>query len=381
VVVDEASMVATADLDRILTQASTAGAKVVLVGDHHQLGAVGAGGAFGLLADTEHAQNLTGLWRFKHRWEAEATRALRTGRATALDAYAEHGRLQDGPAELMLEAAYTAWATDIADGHVALLLAADRAAVAALNTRAHDDRVAAGLVEDDGVALADDSPAGRGDIVVTRRNNRALTCTGGHVRNGSLWRIDDVHPDGSLDVTPIGSDTGGADGVRLPAAYVRDHVELGYASTVHRAQGMTVDRCHILVTGALTRQSLYVAMTRGKTANHAWISTDSVDGTCPTPDGAEVPSGRDLLRRILTTDGSELSATASMSRRQDESTSLRRLLPIRELVAQAGDDPETELTLRQLDEVIRLRAIEARNHRPARSEPVSQHQRQEGLHR
>jgi hypothetical protein len=70
-----------------------------------------------------------------------------------------------------------------------------------------------------------------------------------------------------------------------------------------------------------------------------------------------------------------------MRRRQDESTSLSRLLPIRELVAKAGDDPETELTLRQLDEVIRLRALEVRNHRPLRSEPVSQHQRQEGLHR
>jgi conjugative relaxase-like TrwC/TraI family protein len=352
-IVDEASMVATADLDRILAHAVQAGGKVVLVGDHHQLGAVGAGGAFALLAETPGARSLTGLWRFRHRWEAEATRALRDGKPAAIDTYNSHGRLHDGPGELMLDRAYTAWAADVAAGRSALLLAADRTTVNALNTRAHDDRVAAGLVAPDGIALADDATGGRGDIVVARRNDRRLQITDGeYVRNGTLWQITDIHPDGALDVTrndPTGSAT-----VRLPADYVRAHVELGYAATVHRAQGMTVDHAYLLATAAMTRQSLYVAMTRGRATNHAYVAVDGIDPTCPNPTGPEIPTGRQILAKVLATDGAELSATATLRRRQTEATSLRHLLPIRETLARiAGvDDPDDARALAEVQALI-----------------------------
>ena len=79
VIVDEASLAATLDLDRLRAHAADAGAKLLLVGDHHQLSAVGAGGAFGLLAETGRPAQLHSLWRFTHRWEAHATRRLRTG--------------------------------------------------------------------------------------------------------------------------------------------------------------------------------------------------------------------------------------------------------------------------------------------------------------
>ncbi|WP_084671626.1 MobF family relaxase [Sporichthya polymorpha] len=377
VIVDEASMVATGQLDVIAAQAGAVGAKVVFVGDHHQLDAVGAGGAFGLLAHQPGAVHLTGLWRFRHRWEANATRALRAGNPAALDAYAEHGRLHGGPGELMIEAAYTAWAADVGAGRSAVLLAADRATVAALNQRAHDDRVNAGLVQPAAISLADDTAAGIGDVVVTRRNDRRLpTGDGDYVRNGTLWRITDAHPDGSIEVqphTPAGP-AGSPDRaatppatppapVRLPREYVREHVELGYAATVHRAQGMTVEHGHVLVHAGMTRQQLYVALTRGRTANQAYVALDSLDPACPhPPESAPVPTSRQILERILAADGAELSATATLRRRQDEAASLRRLLPVRDTLAAAAEhgDPECGRAAGEVRRLIALRATQLR---------------------
>ncbi len=373
-ILDEASMVPTSDLDALAAQTLAAGAKLVLVGDHHQLNPVGAGGVFALLADQPHTVHLTGLWRFAHRWEAQATRGLRRGHADALDAYAEHDRLHGGPGELMIEAAYAAWAADVADGHSAVLLATDRATVAALNQRAHDDRVDAGLVRADGIALADDTVGGVGDIVVTRRNDRRLLIPGttqdgapgasgdGYVRNGALWQITAAHEDGSIQVRPLprpsagiahpaailpsgsgitGPEAGLPGTVCLPSEYVRRHVELGYAATVHRAQGMTVERGHALVQDGMTRQQFYVAMTRGQTANHAYAALDGLDLTCPQPpDQHPIPTVRQVLEKVLATDGGELSATATLRRRRTEAISLRRLLPIRDtltVAAETGD--------------------------------------------
>lgn len=89
VIVDEASLAATLTLDHLTTQASGAGAKVLLVGDHHQLGAINAGGAFALLAQATHAAELTLLWRFRNRWEAHTSRRLRRGDPAAIDEVGE----------------------------------------------------------------------------------------------------------------------------------------------------------------------------------------------------------------------------------------------------------------------------------------------------
>ena len=374
-VVDEASMASTGDLDALAGQAAAAGAKLVLVGDHHQLGAVGAGGAFALLADQPAAVHLDALWRFEHRWEAEATRGLRSGRAGVLDAYAEHDRLHGGPGELMANAAYTAWAADVAAGHASVLLATDRATVTALNQRAHDDRVDAGLVHLDAITLADDTTAGVGDIVVTRRNDRRIPAPDGHVRNGALWQITAACPDGAIDVRPLpgpGAEGDTSTTVHLPAEYVHAHVELGYATTVHRAQGMTVDRGHVLVQEGMTRQQLYVAMTRGRTTNHAYVALDGVDPTCPQPrDSKSDPTARQILEKVLATDGAELSATTTLRHRQDDATSPRRLLPIRDtltVAAEAGDG-ESGRAAEEIRQLLRLRAARAR--RPHGHQPAS----------
>ena len=312
-VVDEASATATLALDQIVAQARQVGAKVLLVGDTHQLDAVGAGGAFRLLARRTGAVELHGLWRFRHRWEANASRGLRKGNPEVLRAYAEHGRLHEGPAAVMAEAAFRAWAIAESDGQRALLLASDNDTVAVMNSRARLARVGQGSVEPQGVPLHDGSFAGVGDRIVTRGNDRRLRTPSGWVHNADLWNVTRRHRDGSLTVTAADDTPSRAKPVQLPAEYVRDNVELGYATTIHRAQGLTADVSIAVLKPGVTREAAYVAMTRGRAANHAYVAIDSPDIDY---DGAPTPpaDGPSVLRVILANSGAELSATESLGR-------------------------------------------------------------------
>ncbi|MCB2175248.1 MAG: relaxase domain-containing protein [Actinomycetales bacterium] len=341
-IIDEASLAGTFTLDALTAQASAAGAKVLLVGDHKQLSAVDAGGAFHLLAERARPATLTSLWRFSQPWEAAATRRLRGGDVGVIDAYAEHDRISAGAAEVMCEDAYAAWQTDTEAGIPAILIAADSHTVDVLNTRAHNDRVADGLVAPEGLNKADGTRISVGDRVLTRSNDRRLRAPNGHVRNGDLWQVAAIAPDGAITVTPVtrpGSAmpaTGGE--VTLPAAYVAEHVDLGYATTTHRAQGITVDRAHVLAAPGMVRENLYVGMSRGRHDNHVYIALDDVDPTCDyLPDRQHIPDGHDALAAILATSGAELSATETIAASQDEVASLKRLEPIRQtLIADAA---------------------------------------------
>ncbi|WP_298458258.1 MobF family relaxase [uncultured Cellulomonas sp.] len=332
VIVDEASLAGTATLDDLTAQAATAGAKLLLVGDHAQLSAVDAGGAFNLLADRSRLAVLTSLWRFTHRWEARATRALRDGNTAVLDVYADHERITAGAAEAMCEAAYSAWQADTENGTPSILVAPDTHTVGVLNTRAHNDRVTDGLVSGGGITTGEGTVIGVGDRVVTRANSRRLRVGGGYVRNGDLWTVTATGTDGSLTVTRLtrtGTDTGHA--VVLPADYVIENVDLGYATTTHRAQGITVDRAHVLAAPGMTRENLYVAMTRGRHDNHAYVAVDDVDPDCDyLPDTHATPDGHAVLATILATSGAELSATQTVAARQNAAGSLKRLEPIRQ---------------------------------------------------
>ena len=139
----------------------------------------------------------------------------------------------------MLDAAYQGWKADKDAGRVSVMIAATGQTVAELNQRARTDLVAAGAVEGGGVPLHDGSIAGTGDQIVTRLNDRRLTSSDGRwVKNGDRWTVTGRFADGSLAARRI--ERGGApygQVIVLPAGYVRQHVELGYATTVHRAQG------------------------------------------------------------------------------------------------------------------------------------------------
>jgi hypothetical protein len=338
-IVDEASLAGTLTLDQLATQASQAGAKLLLVGDHYQLSSVDAGGAFGLLATETNAVELTSLWRFDHEWEAEAGQQLRVGDTACLDTYAAHGRLHEGPAEAVAADAYTAWETATRAGQQALLIAADNATVAELNTQARAGRVRNGLVEPVGARLHDDTIAGVGDVVVTRANRRDLrTSNGAWVRNGDLWTVLAREDDGSLTVQRnhrSGTRPPHRSTLRLPAPYVAEHVELGYATTAHRAQGMTVDATFSVLRPGMSRELAYVALTRGRKENHAFIATDIPD---PSYDGGPAPekTARQVLQQILATRSTEISATETLRALQDDATSLAQLAPIHETLVQTA---------------------------------------------
>ena len=340
-IIDEASLAGTFTLDALRAQACAVGAKVLLVGDHKQLSAVDAGGAFHLLAERGRPATLTSLWRFSQPWEAAATRRLRNGDTGVIETYADRGRISAGPAEAMGEDAYTAWQTDTETGVSAILIAADSRTVEHLNARAHNDRVTDGLVAPHGLTKADGTVIGVGDRILTRANNRHLRTRAGHVRNGDLWQVTAI-ADGALTVTPItrpGSAipaTGGQ--VTLPAAYVAEHVDLGYATTTHRAQGITVETAHVLAAPGMARENLYVAMTRGRHDNHLYLALDDVDPTCDhLPDGQRAQDGHDAFAAILATSNAELSATETIAAAQDQVASLARLEPIRQtLIADAA---------------------------------------------
>jgi len=124
----------------------------------------------------------------------------------------------------------------------------------------------------------------------------------------------------------------------LPASYVAEQVELGYAITGHRAQGITVDTAHAVVTATTTRENFYVAMTRGRHGNHAYVATDTADDAHVTPHPSDNPdaTARSVLYGVLQHVGAELSAHETITAEQDRWGSIGQLAAEYETIAQAG---------------------------------------------
>lgn len=311
VIVDEASMAGTFELDSLTAYARTAGAKVLLVGDWAQLSPVAAGGAFKMVAtDREDAPTLHDVRRFRCEWERAASLKLRSGTKSAVAEYARHGRVRGGDRESMLDELFANWTDDIRAGRRSLMVAADTVTVADLNRRARARRIAEGAVGETGVTVADGTIIGVGDIVVTRQNQRDLASSTGWVKNGDQWVVAAVDADGSLIVR---RETGG--GVaRLHAQYVRDHVELGYATTAHRAQGRTVDTTHAFITATTMREPLYVMATRGRENNVLYIDTKYDADMATSHQEPHEMDPVDLLEQVLARSGAQLSATETRDR-------------------------------------------------------------------
>ena len=338
VIVDEASLAGTASLDRISALAADAGAKVLLVGDHAQLQSVDAGGAFALLAhDRTDTPELLDIHRFAHRWEKAASLDLRLGRTRAIDAYAAHDRVLGGDTEAMLEAAYTAWRADMESGHATVLVAEATEMVTALNERARADMILDGRVDPTlEVELQDGNRAGIGDTVITRLNERRLRAGGGWVRNGDRWTVTDLRRDGSLTVRRAGRRWGAS--LVLPAGYVAQHLDLGYAVTAYRAQGLTTDTSHVLADNRTTRENLYVALTRGRDSNLVYVATDRPDDTHDGPHPGDDPAAtaRTVLYGVLSRIGAEPSAHEAIRIEQDSWGSIAQLAAEYETIAQAA---------------------------------------------
>ena len=279
VVVDEAGMAGTVNLARVVDIAVAHGAHVRLIGDSRQLDAVESGGALRLLEREVGCVHLETIHRFRNpdgtvnTAEAAATELLRDpARGDPFTWYVAEGRVTGGDLERMTGDVFAGWQADTNAGRRSVMLAAQNATVTELNARAQAFRISAGTVTGhQAVDLRDGLRAHRGDLIVTRRNDATMRTDRGRdrVKNNDLWTVTRVHRDGSLQVVHDGH--GGR--VTLPAGYVREHVELGYASTVHRAQGLTADTAHVLADPSTSRAMAYVAMTRGRESNRLYVET------------------------------------------------------------------------------------------------------------
>jgi len=322
VVVDEAGMVASRDLARIITLAADANAKVVLVGDHAQLDAIQAGGLFRLLAHDLNASELHTLHRFSNEWEADASLQLRDRKPAAIRAYAERGRIGAGDRLAVIDDAVARWHADRAAGASTIVCARDRLTVADINARIQHERIAVGDVRPEGRPIDDDTVIGVGDEIVTLRNDRTLlTSRGGWVRNGDRWQVHAIRDDGSVTV----DDLSGRGRTTLPVDYVAENVTLGYALTIHKAQGVTVDRAVLVADQGLTAEALYVGMTRGRHDNTVLVITDPLD--VEQHQRAEPVDPIRVLADVLRREASEQSAVDEIRHTFARSESLAVLKP------------------------------------------------------
>ena len=369
-VVDESAMTDTGALAAIHQHANTAGAKLLLVGDHRQLAAVGAGGAMDLLASAGSRYELADARRFTAEWERDASLRLRAGDETVLRTYHQHGRILDtGPRDDAEASAARAWLADTLDGQHSLLLVDTNDQAARLSSSLRAELVRLGRVAEDGVWLGRQGTiAGVGDLVQARRNAWHLASLHGNRRgpiNRETYRITAVRDNGSIEVTtdtttPTAPTTGEtadeAVGQRLvlPASYVTEDLALGYATTVHAAQGTTVDTTHSVITPNTGAAALYVGMSRGRGANTAHVTTrtapdDPADGSTARHELHRDPVA--ALAAVLDTAKFALprSAVAAATESADDAASARTAA---EVLADAAQLVATERTRDHLDHLL-----------------------------
>ncbi len=265
-VVDEAGMVGTRQLARLLDHCEAQRVKVVLVGDPHQLPEIDAGGLFSTLTQRLDAIELTDNRRQTQAWEIDALDRLRHGDpADALGLYDEHGQLVTGDtAEGLREQLVSDWwhARHQVGADQAVMIALRQTDVDDLNQRARLRADAAGHLTGPVLETDDGRTFRAGDRILCLRNDRRLG-----VVNGTFATITDITDDGGLSAV---DDRGTV--LHLPEAYVQaGHVAHGYAITGHKAQGLTVDHAFVLGSDLLYREWGYVAMSRGRHTNRLYV--------------------------------------------------------------------------------------------------------------
>lgn len=311
-VIDEAGMADLRTLEAAVTTQLAAGGRVLLVGDHHQLPEIGAGGGFAYAAD--HAgcvAELTVNRRQHATWEHDALRHLRDGHVpTAVDAYLTHSRVVVTPDPAsMIDTAVDAWFTARDRGERVVLLAGTTATVDTLNATIARRLTDAGELTGDTVAYG-----GRtlrlGERVVIRRNGTEHTTDGTPIAiaNGQVGTVHQASHEGvvvALDAGPH---------VVLTDRYLHrgGHIDHAWALTTHRAQGGTWDAAIAVGVDGLYREGAYVQLSRGAATNllvvtdteiaelHRAASADVSrhDSPLPLPDEHPDDVRNDLVTRL-----------------------------------------------------------------------------------
>jgi conjugative relaxase-like TrwC/TraI family protein len=307
VIIDEAGMADTLTLDTAVQFAIDRGANVRLVGDDQQLAAIGAGGVLRDIKHTHGALHLTALHRFTNPAEAAASLSIREGDPAGLEFYLDHGRVHVGDGATTTEDAFSAWVSDRAAGLDAIMLAPTRYLVAELNRRARAHRLDHSPASWE-VRLADGNQASVGDVIITRANDRRLRLSATDwVKNGDRWTITRIGRSGDLTVRHNRSQLT----VRLPTDYVHASTGLGYATTIHSAQGVSAATMHGLLTGQESRQQLYTMLTRGRHANHLYLQVvgDGDPHSVIRPDTNAPRTPTETLQQIIARDEAPVSAS------------------------------------------------------------------------
>lgn len=335
IIVDEAGMASTPNIGSLLEIAEEAGAVVRFIGDHKQLGAVENGGLFGAMVNAAGRTDnqLSEVVRFGGDSEQSATSLrLREGDSSTFDFYAERGWVNGGARGDMLDKAAADYLADISSGKTSLLIAATNRDVAELNETIRAHYIAQSVVDTTVEAqLSRGEKAGVGDTILARKNQTFYddeTATSTRINNGTLMTVTGICEDGSI--TARNKATGEA--LCLPADYVRDNVQLGYAATVHRAQGSTVDCTRAVIDHHVDRAGLYVALTRGKLANHIYAVTEhqldelAEEGHYHYQGIDHAPSVRDVFNKAISRDNSPKAAREVIADVVDEQTSPDRMM-------------------------------------------------------
>lgn len=362
-VLDEASQLATTDLAMVQEAARAAGARLILVGDTEQLGAVEAGGMFRLLAQEVPCVELHEVCRFDTAWEPGASVRLRAGDFTAYADYDRHGRIRGADHEAAMDRAAGMWLADHLRGKNALLLAGSNGEAADLSRRIQAKLIQLGTVQRPQAALADGDQAGTGDLIRARLNT-TIDAGGRELTNRDTLRIAGWHgPHAQVRRREL--DGTWTSPFLVPRAYLADSAELDYAGKTHVGQGRTVDTAHLLVTGTLSRQSLYVGLTRGRESNTAHIVTGNTAPPGQLP--YEQASPESVIKEILERDDADLSATEQIRHAQDWTGGTGHLLTLWSAAVRQSLHP-------QIDEQIkaRLTGSEARRYEREHSRPVLQ---------
>ena len=292
VVADEAAMIGTRKLARLLDHAHEAHAKVVLVGDPRQLPEIEAGGAFTALAERLGASTLVENRRQQDPIERRALAELRAGHVdVAIDRLAEHGHVTETPGR---HDAYRqmvdGWYGAIQRGETAVMLALHRSDVDALNHLARDALDAGGRYEEERTMIGGREYA-VGDWVMTRRNDRHL-----HVINGQSGKVLSVNDNETLTVVfndaPHFRD--------IPNGYIEaGDLDYAYTMTVHKSQGLTCDRAYVLGGEELYAEAGYTALSRGRLENRLYLTEQDaeVDHHGADPPDEPIDAIRDALKR------------------------------------------------------------------------------------
>ena len=316
VLVDEASMLATTDLHSLSRIVWQRRAKLVLVGDPAQMGAIDqAGGMLPALAHRLDAPSLDTVHRFTEPWERRASLQLRDGNPDAIDHYLNAGRVHtandgdDAVADLFRQ--YTQLT---GSSRRVLMLARSNTDVDDLNTLARQHAIDTGEVRGEPLVNAGGRDWRVGDRLRVTRNDRHIGVGGDHLRNGDTFTVTGRNAAG-LTVQRLDS----TDIAELPADYVAQHARYGWASTIASAQGVTVDDALLLARPGLDRTNLYVGLTRGRDSNHIYLAPEPDPEVPPRGQHRASPDAAARLRTMLDTIDDKAAAHTRLPDRPETS--------------------------------------------------------------